>query len=69
MQKVQGYSYKSFHWLSAKSFSNYFTLLYGSISPFPHGTCALSEYKFGLSFVGGPTVFKQNLACFVLLLI
>ena len=34
---------------------------WGSISPFPHGTCSLSVRTAFLGLEGGPPVFRQNL--------
>ena len=40
---------------------------WGSISPFPHGTCSLSVRTAFLGLEGGPPIFRQNL-CSALLL-
>jgi len=67
MQKVKGHPLiKDFHRLKAKGFK-FFSHSFGFFSPFPHGTRSLSNHKKGLRFVGGPTVFRQNLTCSVLL--
>jgi len=40
---------------------------WGSISPFPHGTCSLSVRTAFLGLEGGPPIFRQSL-CSALLL-